>query len=720
MSLQKAYKYIDDITNNRIPACEYVKLAVRRHLSDLKRNDIYIDEQAASRVFKFFSFVTLVEGEMAGKRFDPTPEQSFVILSVFGWKRKETGKRRFTVVDLEVARKWGKMIALDTLIPTPDGFTTMCELKEGQVIFGGDGKKCRVVRKSEVDYAPESYLMTFSNGQQVKACAEHQWQLSDYGEKKIFTTKELYNGVMFPLWIECADSTLKKIGKYENVYGFKFITITSIVPCDPVPMQCIEVDSSDNTYLIGETFVRTHNTTFLAAIGLYGLVGDGENRGQVYSGGTTRDQAAICFDIAKLMAENTPELAERLTILTRNMSHEQSASFFRYMASDTKKLDGFNPHIAILDEVHAYKTNGMYEIFKSGMVARPNPLIFMITTAGFFKEWWYYKTQRKHLLRVLKGEATDDSLFGMIWTLDEGDDWQDERVWPKAIPSIGYNISYDAIRERVQEAINKPSDRNEILTKQFNIWTDGVKTWIPKEKWRKLYIPEPDLKDKMAYGGVDLSYVMDITAYTLNFNLGDGRRYLKHKFFVPYDTARQRQESTGIPYMDWIQEGYLISNEGNTIDYNVVKKHIIDDFYQYDIKTIGFDKANANHIMQEINDVIPRRQMYYNERWVDVDAVYGISPHIKTISPPTKEFERMIFAKVPEICHDGNPVMEWMIGNVAIKSNPEGDIRPDKDKSEEKIDGVMSSILSIEQQLFWDVPQNNTKSRYEEDGLVII
>jgi len=568
MSLEKAYKYVKDVSEDKIPTCKETKLAIKRHLSDLKRDDIYIDEGAANKVFLFFSFVTLVEGEMAGERFVPTPEQSFIILSVFGWKRKKNGKRRFTVVSLEVARKFGK-------------------------------------------------------------------------------------------------------------------------------------------------------TTFLAVLGLFMLIGDGEERGQVYSGGTTRDQAAICFDIAKLMAENSPKIAERLDILTKNMLHNQSASFFRYMASDTKKLDGFNPHCAILDEVHAYKTNGLYEIFKSGMVARSQPLIFMITTAGFFKEWWYYKTQRKHLLRVLKGDAIDDSLFGMIWTLDEGDDWQDRNVWPKAIPSVGYNISYDAIQERVQEAINKPSDRNEILTKQFNVWTDGMKTWIPKEKWRSFGVSEPALDGLKCFGGVDLSYVRDITAYTLCFILPNGKKYLKHRFFVPYDTATQRQDSTGVPYMSWIQEGHLIANDGNTIDYNNVKKYIIDDLNQYNIHTIGFDKANASHIMQEINDEVSPLHLNIDGKWQFINRVYGISPHVKTISPPTKEFERMVFCDDPEILHDGNPVMEWMIGNVVIKSNSEGDIRPDKEKSEEKIDGVMSTILSIEQLLYWSKLDTKPKSKYEEEDLTM-
>lgn len=719
MELDKAKQYIDDVLSGKELVCQYTRQAVERHVKDLKRKDIYFDEEEAEKVLKFFPFVKHYKGAWAGKDFILEPYQCFIVSSIFGWKNLD-GTRRFRKATIEIPRKSGKELCLNTLIPTPyNGFTTMGELKEGDIVFGGDGKPCKVLFKSDIDYTPQSFDITFSNGQLVRAGADHQWQLSDYGEKKIFTTKQLFDGVKFPYMIECADSTLTKIGEFHTSYGFNYVAINRIVPCKSVPMQCIEVDSSDNTYLIGKTFVRTHNTTIAAGIGLYMFVADGEAGAEVYTGATTRDQAKICFTDARQMALVSKPISSRAEVLTKNMSIVPTASKFEYVSSDYDTLDGLNPHLAILDEVHAYKTGGLYDIFISAMGARTQPLLLIITTAGFRKEWWYYKSQRKGIIDILSGRVQDDTTFGIIYTLDEGDDWKDPKVWKKANPSLGVNIKESYLRQRVNDALIRPSETVNVMTKHFNVWTDAAKIWIPKPKWNSFYTKEPDLKGLQCFGGVDLSYVRDITAYTLCFLLPNGKKYLKHRFFVPLDSANDREQATGIPYAQWIREGHLIANDGNTIDYNNVKKYIIDDLNQYNIHTIGFDKANASHIMQEINDEVSPLHLNIDGKWQFINRVYGISPHVKTISPPTKEFERMVFCDDPEILHDGNPVMEWMIGNVVIKSNSEGDIRPDKEKSEEKIDGVMSTILSIEQLLYWSKLDTKPKSKYEEEDLTM-
>lgn len=493
------------------------------------------------------------------------------------------------------------------------------------------------------------------------------------------------------------------------------------------PYQCFIVSSifgwknTDGTRRFRKATIeiprKAGKTTIAAGIGLYMFVADGESGAEVYTGATTRDQAKICFTDARQMALVSKPINSRADILTKNMSIVPTASKFEYVSSDYDTLDGLNPHLAILDEVHAYKTGGLYDIFISAMGARSQPLLLIITTAGFRKEWWYYKSQRKGIIDILNGNVEDDTTFGIIYTLDEGDDWKDPKVWKKANPSLCVNIKESYLKQRVNDALIRPSEMVNVMTKHFNVWTDAAKIWINRPLWNSLAIEEPDLTNLEAFGGVDLSYIRDICGYTLNFKLPDGRRYLKHRFFVPYDTAEARQAATGFPYMSWIKEGHLIATDGNTIDYNVVKRYIIDDFNTYNIHTIGFDRANASHIMQEINEEVPAIQLNIDGSWKYIPRVYAISPHIKTISEPTKELERMILCENPELCHDGNPVMAWMVSNVVLKSNPEGDIRPDKEKSEEKIDGVMSSILSIEQQLYWAKVNASKKSKYEEEDL---
>ena len=479
MELDKAKQYIEDVMSGKQVCCTYVKQAVQRHLNDLKRDDIYFDEEAAERPLKFATFTKHYKGELAGQPFDMLPFQAFIVAMIFGWKLKKNGKRRFRKAYIEISRKGGKAIDLNTKIPTPNGFTTMGALKVGETIFGGDGKPCIVMFKSDINYNPESYLVTFSNGQQVKACADHQWQLSDYGEKKVVTTKQLFDGISFPYNIECADSTLTKVGKFETLYGFNYITIKSIVPCDPVPMQCIQVDSHDSTYLIGETFIRTHNTFLAAFIANYLFIADGEEGAEVYTGATTRKQSKLCFDDAKKMVESSPDLAKRVGVLTHNMNVISTNSKFEYCSSDYGTLDGLNPNGVILDEIHAYKTSGLYDIFTSAVGARTEPLILMITTAGFNKTWWCYRDMRKSVLKILEGGVVDDEMFGIVYTLDEKDDYTDRKVWIKANPSMGYAVGEDYLEGQVKASKIRPSETVNVLTKNFNIWTDAAKIWIP-------------------------------------------------------------------------------------------------------------------------------------------------------------------------------------------------------------------------------------------------
>lgn len=464
---------------------------------------------------------------------------------------------------------------------------------------------------------------------------------------------------------------------------------------------------------------KAGKTTLAAGVALYMFVGDGEPGAEIYTAATTREQARICFNDARQMAMASPDISKRVEILSRNMNILKSARKFEYVSSDYGTLDGLNPHEVTLDEVHAYKTSGLHDIFESATGARTQPITFIITTAGFKKQWWYYKDLRSSVINILKGKIKDDSTFGIIFTLDEKDDWQDQNVWIKANPGLGVNITTKYLAKRVNDAKVRPSELVNVMTKHFNVWTDAAKIWIDSKKWADLAIEEPQLEGLVAYGGVDLSYVRDICGYTLNFKLPDGNTYLKQKFFVPYDTAIIRQQATGFPYMDWITEGHLIACDGDTIDYNVLKFHILEDIYKYNIHTIGFDRANANHIMQEINEVIPKMRVLLKDKWQMVDKVYGISPNMTTISPPTKEFERRILCQKPEIRHDGNPVMDWMMSNVVLKYDPMGNIRPDKDKSEEKIDGVMSSILALEQELFWESYGSKAGSKYETDDLMV-
>jgi phage terminase large subunit-like protein len=342
-------------------------------------------------------------------------------------------------------------------------------------------------------------------------------------------------------------------------------------------------------------------------------------------------------------------------------------------------------------------------------------MTLMITTAGFHKEWWYYRDQRKYAIDILEGRLIDDSLFAIIYTLDEGDDWRDESVWKKANPSIGNTPTWEYLRERVNEAMNKPSQRVNVKTKHFNLFVDAAKTWIPSEAWRSLDTKTPDLSGLKSFGGLDLANTRDIAAYSLCIPLGDGRVYLKRFLFVPLEGAYARQEVTGIPYAEWIDAGHLIGTEGNSIDYKAIKQAILDYQKEVELHSIAIDRWNSTHFRQNLQDEMGKMYVKHQGKMQHIDRVNDFGQGFKDMSDPTKLYESMIVDGL--IVHDGNPVIEWMLGNVALKVDPAGNIKPDKDKSSEKIDGIVSDIMAIGEWTYWGAESTESKSKYEEGGL---
>lgn len=452
-------------------------------------------------------------------------------------------------------------------------------------------------------------------------------------------------------------------------------------------------------------------TTFIAAIALYLFIADGEEGAEVYTAATTREQAKIAFTDARQMVLRSPDLNKRVEVLTRNMNITKSAAKFEYVSSDYDTLDGLNPTVAVLDEVHAYKTNGIYGIFASAFGSREQPMMLIITTAGFRKEWWYYKVQRRSIIEILEGKIVDDSVFGVIYTLDEGDDWQDPEVWKKANPNLGVTPSIEYLEGRVRDALNKPSERVNVLTKHFNIFTDASDVWIPSEKWEALSTVAPHLVGKKAYGGLDLANTRDIAAYSLCIPIDDENVYLKRFFFVPLESARDRQEASGVPYLDWINEGWLIGTEGNSIDYNYIKKVIFDYAKEVSLHSIAIDRWNSTHFRQELEDELGQMYVEYNGKMQYVSKVNNFGQGFKDMSDPTKLYETMILEK--HISHDGNPISAWMLGNVELQRDPAGNIKPDKGKSSEKIDGVVSDIMALGEWTMWRNLPNGGKSKYE-------
>ena len=425
-------------------------------------------------------------------------------------------------------------------------------------------------------------------------------------------------------------------------------------------------------------------TALMSAAANYMFYADGEAGPEVYFGATTTKQAKICFNESRAMVLQNKILKSKTKVYTHNMSLlNDPVSKFEPTSREADNMDGLNPSCAIIDEYHAHKTSDVYDVFKSGMGSRQQPLQLTITTAGFNKGAPCYQLRRT-CIDILNGVKKDDSMFTMIFAPDEGDDWTLEDTWKKANPSLGETISIDYLRAEFTQAQNNVSEQVNFKTKHLNLWSETSSTWIETSKWdsAEMKITDKELREMDCYGGLDLASTRDLTAFVLVF--ADGERiFIKPFFFVPLDTIQARSKADGVAYNTWEIEGSLIGTPGNVVDYEYIRQKINELGEIYKIKSIAYDRWNSSQLIIWLND--------------DGAVMNPYAQSYSQLSTPTKEIEKKLYNG--DLRHDGNPVMSWNISNVEITMDSGGNIKADKSKSEEKIDGVVALAMGIGQML---------------------
>ncbi|MBO5700366.1 MAG: terminase large subunit [Bacteroidales bacterium] len=424
---------------------------------------------------------------------------------------------------------------------------------------------------------------------------------------------------------------------------------------------------------------KNGKTALAAGIALYGLFAEQLARAEVYSVATTRDQAKLCFNDAQAIVKATA-LSKRLKVWRDSISYEKTGSFFKALSADYGVHDGSSPSTVIVDEFHAHPNTGMLDVMRSGQGARENPMNFIITTAGFNKNYPCYAF-RNNAKNVMKGVTTDDTLFVMIFEMDEGDDWLDPKNWAKANPNLGVSVDIDWLAEQVQDAQNRPEAVVNVKTKNLNMWVDAEDTWILDNKWMESSVEEDDsmLQGMDCWGGLDLSNVSDITAFVLIFKDDEGRLYLKPYFWIPEDTLKDKIAKENVFYAEWVQKGYVKVTPGNVVDYDYIRADIDKIADEYNVMSIAYDRWNSSQMVINMQS--------------DGFTMSPFGQGYGSMSAPTKEFEKMVLQGKVE--HFGNPVLRWMMSSVAIQRDPAGNIKPDKRKSSQKIDGVVASIMAL-------------------------
>lgn len=438
-------------------------------------------------------------------------------------------------------------------------------------------------------------------------------------------------------------------------------------------------------------------TTLMAGMALAALILDDEMSCEIYSAATKRDQSRIVFDEARRMVLSSPLLKKYLSAGRHEITATKTFGRFTYLSSDANTLDGTNPHLAIIDEYHGHPTDEVSNVIKSGMQARENPLHLTITTAGLNKNVPCFKLHQT-CRDILRGVKNDPAQFAIMYELDESDEkkWTNPAVWIKSNPSMGHTITESALAKQCTQAVNMGGSAEiEFRTKHLNVWTTSAKTWIPDRFWQ---LCESDMEPTgPCFGGMDLASVSDLTTVVLVWPDSE-RVVVRGWYWLPRDTFDALlAQNPGHIFREFAQLDNFTLTDGNATDYAAIRRllsgvHMVagtmteehDNLMRrYDIRKIAFDRYNSTQIAIDLVD--------------DGVPIAPFGQGFVSMSPATKQLETLI--RSGRIAHNGDPVLRWSLANVELKTDPAGNIKPDKSKSSAKIDPIVAMIMAVGEHL---------------------
>lgn len=445
-----------------------------------------------------------------------------------------------------------------------------------------------------------------------------------------------------------------------------------------------------------------------AAVTLLLTCGDGEERAEVYGCAADRQQAAIVFDVAADMVRMCPALSKRVKILAsqKRLIYTPTNSFYQVLSAEAYSKHGFNIHGVVFDELHTQPNRKLFDVMTKGSGdARMQPLYFLITTAGTDTHSICYETHQK-AKDIIEGRKIDPTFYPVIYGADESDDWTDPKVWKKANPSLDITVGIDKVKAACESAKQNPGEENAFRQLRLNQWVKQAVRWMPMEKWDNcaFAVDEDELEGRVCYGGLDLSSTMDITAFVLAFPpLDDEDKYIILPYFwIPEDNLTLRVNRDHVPYDVWERQGYLQTTEGNVVHYGFIEKFIEKLGERFNIREIAFDRWGAVQMVQNLEGmgftVVPFGQGF------------------KDMSPPTKELMKLVLEQ--KIAHGGHPVLRWNMDNIYIRTDPAGNIKADKEKSTEKIDGAVATIMALDRAI--RCGNDHGASVYDDRGILFI
>ena len=432
---------------------------------------------------------------------------------------------------------------------------------------------------------------------------------------------------------------------------------------------------------------KNGKSEWFAGLGHLFAIGDGEPGAQVFSHALDESQASVVFDKAARMVALSEDLSKLYEVTKTGLFCPALMAAFRPLSGEAYGKHGLSPHCNIGDEVHAWRNGKLHTFLVQGMGARRQPIDLTISTAGELKTYGHelYEDSK----RLLADPSLDDQTYVFCYEAAEGDDWTDPSVWAKANPNLGVSLKPEFLETECRRARQSPRLENDFKRYHLNLWVAQAKRWFPMHRWpdntaapggqlwRKL--PD-DLAHRPCFGGLDLGSTDDITALVWAFppSRPDERWAFVCRFWVPEQAVADR-ESPRTPYRRWVAEGGLKTTPGNVTDYDFIEQQVMADAERFQVRGLAIDRWNATQVA-----------VHLQEEGLPV-ALFGQG--FASMAAPSKEMERLFLSAGLE--HGNHPVLRWMFDNATYRKDPAGNIKPDKERAADKIDGVVAAIMGL-------------------------
>ncbi len=455
---------------------------------------------------------------------------------------------------------------------------------------------------------------------------------------------------------------------------------------------------------------KNAKSTISSGVMLYMATADGEAGAECYSAATSKKQARIVFDVTCKMAKKARGLASKYGVLVRahDIIIDKTDSVCEPVSAEANNLDGLNVHFGSVDELHAHKTREVYDVIETGAGARAQSLLSVITTSGSDRNGICYEI-RDYVVKVLKGVFKDESFFGIIYTIDKKDDWTTELSFMKANPNYGISVKKEYLRNLCNKARRSAASQANFKTKHLDIWSQSDTAWMNMVAWDKcdaIATKLDDFRGRECWIGLDLASKVDIAALVMVFPY-EGEWFIFCKFYLPQDAIEDSQDDNATSkatlhhYETWSQQGFITLTPGSVIDFDMIEDDLRECCQLYDVKSIGFDPWQAtqmaNNLLKEKLPMVEVRQTTEN------------------LSAPMKELEALVRSN--KLRPGGNPVLTWMASNVVAHLDKKDNIFPNKERKDNKIDGIIALIIAIARAIFHE---DGFESVYDKrDGVVL-